>query len=140
MSHSPFRYQHRVSYADCTVGNHIYYSRYFDIFEAARGAFFREIGTSFLHWQDREVIFPVIECHARYKSPARYDDVLTIEVRVTALDRVRLNFGYRILKESNTLVLEAQTHHVCTGLNEKPKRIPEELAILLSPIIDTQSN
>ena len=30
-----FRYVHRVTYAECTVGNHIYHSRYLDLLEAA---------------------------------------------------------------------------------------------------------
>ena len=37
----PFRHPHRVSYAECTVGNHVYHSRYLDWLEAARGEFIR---------------------------------------------------------------------------------------------------
>lgn len=127
-----FQHAHRVSYAECTTGNHIYYSRYLDLLEIARGEFFRHHGTSFLHWQEQGVIFPVIECRVRYKSPARYDDLLTIELWPSAMEKVRLNFGYRILK-SDTLVLEAETFHACTGLDEKLRRIPEELEKLLRP-------
>ncbi|EEF57182.1 hypothetical protein Cflav_PD0189, partial [Pedosphaera parvula Ellin514] len=36
-----YRHSYRVTYADCTVGNHIYYSRYLNLLEAARGEFFR---------------------------------------------------------------------------------------------------
>jgi acyl-CoA thioester hydrolase len=136
VSAAPFRHSHRVTYADCTAGNHIYYARYLDLLEAARGAFFRDLGTSFRVWQERGVIFPVIECHLRYKSSVRYDEVLAIEVRPVAVERVRLNFAYRLTNESGVLVLEAETHHVCTGLNEKLKRLPEELGALLKPLID----
>jgi acyl-CoA thioester hydrolase len=133
MSSSPFRYQHRVIYSECTAGNHIYYARYLDLLEAARGAFLRERGTSFRQWQDAGVIFPVIECHLRYRAPARYDDVLAVEVQISALDRVRLNFAYRITNHSGAVVMEGETHHVCTGLNEKPTRVPEELKKVLLP-------
>jgi acyl-CoA thioester hydrolase len=135
MAVATFRYSHRVTYAECTAGNHIYYARYLDLLEAARGAFFRELGASFLHWQERDMIFPVIECHLRYKSPARYDDMLAIEVWPTVAERVRLNFAYRITNQSNALILEAETLHVCAGLNEKPKRLPEELSDRLRPYI-----
>jgi acyl-CoA thioester hydrolase len=123
-----FCYQHRVTYAECTVGNHIYYARYLDLLEAARGAFFRELGLSFLHWQERGTIFPVVECRLRYKSPARYDDVLAIEVRPFGIERVRLNFAYRVTDQTGKLILEGETFHVCAGLDEKPKRLPDELA------------
>lgn len=40
MSHQVFVWNRRVTYADCTVGNHVYYSRYPDFLEEARGEFF----------------------------------------------------------------------------------------------------
>ena len=134
---SVFQYSHRVTYAECTVGNHIYYARYLDLLEAARGEFFRHLGATFLDWQERGAIFPVVECRLRYKSPARYDDVLTIEVWVTVAEKVRLNFAYRILNQTGVLILEAETLHVCTGLDEKLKRLPEELRTSLAISPDT---
>ena len=56
----PFRHSHRVSYAECTVGNHVYHSRYLDWLEAARGEFIRALGATVLQWQERDAIFPVI--------------------------------------------------------------------------------
>jgi acyl-CoA thioester hydrolase len=127
-----FTHRHRVTYADCTVGDHIYYARYLDLLEAARNEFLRSLGRPFLELQQRDVIFPVIEARLRYKSPARYDDVLAIRVHVTDAERIRLNFAYRIVNERGEVILEAETHHVCTGLNEKPKRLPPELLAALS--------
>jgi acyl-CoA thioester hydrolase len=126
---------HRVSYAECTVGNHIYHSRYLDLLEAARGEFIRSLGPTVLHWQEQDVIFPVIEARLRYKSPARYDDLLAIEVWPTLVERVRLNFGHRILNQNGKLILEAETFHACTGIDEKPKRMPEELGAKLKPLL-----
>ena len=130
-----FRHPHRVSYAECTVGNHVYHSRYLDLLEAARGEFIRSLGPSVLHWQEQDVIFPVIEARLRYKSPARYDDLLAIEVWPTLVERVRLNFGHRILNQNGKLILEAETFHACTGIDEKPKRMPEELGAKLKPLL-----
>jgi acyl-CoA thioester hydrolase len=133
---SAFRHTHRVTYAECTVGNHVYYGRYLDLLEAARGGFFRDLGADFPYWEEHGVVFPVVECHLRYKSPARYDDILTIEVWLTAVGRVRLNFAYRVTNQSGKLVLEAETFHICAGLDEKPKRLPAELADKLAPFLD----
>jgi len=130
-----FRHQHRVTYAECTIGNHIYYARYLDLLEAARGEFFRSLGTTFLAWQERSVIFPVIEVRLRYQSPARYDDILTITVVVSTAERVRLNFEYRIENQSAVKILEAETFHVCAGLNDKPQRLPPELITSLRPYL-----
>src|ERR1700678_2657069 len=122
-----FIYQYRVTYAECTVGNHIYHSRYLDLLEAARGEFLRSLGTTVLHWQNQDAIFPVVEAHLRYKYPARYDDLLAIEVWPSLVGRIRVNFRHRILNQNGKLILEAETLHVCTNREEKPRRLPEEL-------------
>ena len=135
-----FRHTHRVTYAECTVGNHIYHSRYLDLLEAARGEFIRSLGPTVLHLQEKDVIFPVIEARLRYKSPARYDDLLAIEVWPALIERVRLNFGHSVTNQHGKLVLEAETFHACTGIDEKPKRLPEELAEKLKPHLKIPEN
>ncbi len=133
MSASGFTHHHRVTYADCTVGNHIYYARYLDLLEHARGEFFRHLGLTFIKLQEQDSVFPVIECRLRYKAPAHYDDLLRIELWPTLADRMRLNFAYRISNQLDTLILEAEIQHVCTGMNEKLKRLPMDLISRLEP-------
>jgi acyl-CoA thioester hydrolase len=124
-----------VTYAECTIGNHIYYSRYLDLLETARGEFFRVLGTTFQQWHERDTVFPVIEANLRYKAAARYDDVLKIEVWLTQLDRVRVSFAHRILNEQEKLLVEATTLHVCASASDKLKRLPEELVMKLKPYV-----
>ena len=133
-----FIHHHRVSYAECTVGNHIYHSRYLDLLEAARGEFLRALGRTVLELQDADFIFPVIEARLRYKSPARYDDWLAIEVFPTLVERVRLNFGHRILNQDGRLIVEAETFHCCTSRDEKPRRLPPEMVEKLLPYLKTE--
>jgi acyl-CoA thioester hydrolase len=133
----PYRHLHRVSYAECTVGNHVYHARYLDFLEAARGEFLRSVGSTVLHWQENDAIFPVIEARLRYKFPARYDDLLTIEVWLTRQEKVRVNFGHRILNQDSKVILEAETFHVCTSLGDKPRRLPEVLAEKMRPFLAT---
>jgi acyl-CoA thioester hydrolase len=135
----PFRHLHRVSYAECTVGNHVYHARYLDFLEAARGEFLRSVGSTVLHWQENDAIFPVIEARLRYKFPARYDDLLTIEVWLTRQEKVRVNFGHRILNQDGKVILEAETFHVCTSLGDKPKRLPEVLVEKMKPYLRATS-
>ena len=135
MTAAVFRHSHRVTYSLCTIGNHIYYSRYLDLLEAARGEFFRHLGTTFRQLQEQGVIFPVIECHLRYRAAARYDDLLTIEVWLTELGRIRHTFNYRVLNHEGRELVDATTVHACTGLDDKPRRLPEGLAAALQPYV-----
>lgn len=135
MSHQTFTHTHRVTYAECTIGNHIYYARYLDLLEAARGEFFRALGTTFQQWHDGGTVFPVIEARLRYKGAARYDDVLRIELWLTELERVRVNLASRILNEQGKLLVEANTLHACASPDDKLKRLPEELVAKLQPYL-----
>jgi len=133
MADAAFQYTHRVTYAECTIGDHIYYSRYLDLMEAARGEFFRHLGVTFHQWQERQVAFPVIEARLLYKAPARYDDLLTISLWPTVAERIRLNFAYRIHNQAGTLILQATTAHICASIPEKALRLPPELVESLTP-------
>ena len=130
-----FRHTHRVAYADCTLGNHVYYARYLDLLEIARNEFFRSLGQTFLDLQNQDTIFPVLECRLRYKSPAHYDDLLSVEIWSTLAERVRLNLAYRILNQAGMVVLEGETFHACANVGNKPKRLPETLRERLLPFL-----
>ncbi|MFM7816369.1 MAG: acyl-CoA thioesterase, partial [Verrucomicrobiota bacterium] len=93
----------------------------------ARVEYFRSLGRTFADWQEAGFLFPVIEVQLRYKSPARYDELLQIEVFPIRADGIRLTFGYRVLGPDGTLKVEGETYHVCTSLHEKPRRLPAEL-------------
>ncbi|MEY4690707.1 MAG: hypothetical protein RIT19_1032 [Verrucomicrobiota bacterium] len=126
-----------MTYADCTVGNHVYYGRHLALLEAARGEWFRSLGKSFDEWHRADgLIFPVLEVHLTYRSPARYDEVLSIEIRVEEARGVRLTLGYRVLGPEGRLVLEGQTLHVCTNLEDKPRRLPPALIASLGQMVE----
>src|SRR5688500_13569450 len=99
-----FIFNVRVTYSDCTLGNHVYYSRYLDFLEAARGEFHRKIGVSLVGLQEAGFLFPVVECSLSYFKPARYDDWLEIRVCISLLGPVRLNFDYEIKQGEDRLV------------------------------------
>jgi acyl-CoA thioester hydrolase len=127
MAGSVFQHTHRVVYAECTVGNHVYYARYLDMLEGARGEFLRRLGCPALQWQEAGTAFPVIGVEISYKAQARYDDLLAIELWVAELGGARLTVAFRILNPAGALVAEGVTRHVCATTEGKPKRLPKEL-------------
>ncbi len=126
-----FEHTHRVTYGDCTVGNHIYYGRYLELLEAARGEAFRAWGVPFLTLQAQDTMFPVLECCLQYRFPAAYDDVLAIQTILVEAAGARLKFAYAVTNQSGKLILEGHTQHACTSLGGKPKRLPVEVRNLL---------
>lgn len=130
-----FEYRHRVTYADCTVGNHVYYARFLELLEAARGAFFRQLGQSFLDLEHQGIALPVRSCHLEYQAPAHYDEILHIQVWVRELARVKVAFEYRITGDAGRLVLDAWTLHGCVDAQNRPHRLPAVLATALNPFL-----
>lgn len=135
MAGEVFRHRERVIYAHCTVGNHVYHSRYLDMLEEARGEFMRAVGFPLQKLQDEGYFYPVLEARIRYLAMARYDDQLIIEVWIKSLSRVRLTIAHRILLENGKVILEAETDHVALGLDEKPRRSPPELVAACEPYV-----
>jgi acyl-CoA thioester hydrolase len=126
---------YRVSYRDCTIGDHVYYSRYLEILEVARGEFFRHLGWGLRQLQEQGIAFPVAECRLRYHAPARYDDQITVRLWLTQARGARLTFACRVEDQSGRLVLEAETFHACVDRDSRPRRLPAELVPVLVPYL-----
>ena len=130
-----FRHPHRVTYAECTLGNHVFYGRYLDILEEARGEFFRALGSPLKRLESEDCIFPVVKCQVQYRAPARYDDLLTVELWIETLTAVRVEFAYRIFSPSGTILLTASTLHACTTAGEKIRKQPAALLSALGAYV-----
>ena len=89
----------RVRYAETDQMGVAYHSNYFIWFEIGRVEFFRQLGYDY---KQMEIVddchLPVVEANCRYRSPARYDDEVIEETRVTALRSYVIKFGYRLLR------------------------------------------
>ena len=62
--------------------------------------------------------------------------MLSIEVWLAELERVRLNFAYRIRNERGDQLIEGNTLHACTNTQDKLQRLPETLVAKLRLYVD----
>ncbi len=117
----------RVIYGDTDQMGVVYYGNYLRFFEAGRNEWLRAKGA---RWRDMEaahaIYLPVAEAKVNYKRPARYDDVISIETRLGELGRVSLRFDYRVLRDSEVLVL-GHTMHACISREGDIRELPEPL-------------
>lgn len=120
----------RVIFGDTDQMGVVYYGNYMRYFESSRAAYWRALGRSYQDLVDWDVAMPVVEAHCNYKNPARYEDVLTVEIEVIELRGASLRFGYRLTKPqgvTTALVAEGHTRHAIVGSNGRPKALPEQL-------------
>jgi acyl-CoA thioester hydrolase len=124
----------RVRYAETDQMGVVYHSNYFIWFEMGRVEFLRQLGFEYKQMEiDDDCHLPVVEATCRYKAPARYDELLTVETRVVALRSCVIKFAYRLLRanaeDGSTLLLaEAETTHVVVNRDMKTRSFPEKYA------------
>jgi|SRR5579884_791759 len=125
----------RVRYAETDQMGVVYHANYFVWFEMGRVEFLRQLG---FEYKQMEVVddchLPVIEATCRYKAPARYDEVLALETRLSALRSSVVRFAYRLVRpapEGPQLLAEAETTHVAVDGKMQKRSLPEKYAAKL---------
>jgi len=122
----------RVRYKETDQMGVVYYSNYLVWFEVARAELLRDIGHTYRGIEEELGLrLMVLEVRCRYKSPARYDDLIDIACSVTKLGSSSITFAYKVTRGKDILT-EAETVHVFTDTTGKPKRMPQTLREVLS--------
>ncbi len=118
----------RVRYAETDQMGVVYYANFLVWFEIGRVELLRQLGFDYKTMEvDDDCFIPVVEVNCRYKSPARYDDELTIETRVTGVRGAVLKFRYRIVRVSDQqLLAEGETTHVVTDRTLTKQALPDK--------------
>ena len=113
----------RVRYEETDRMGVVYYANYLIWFEVARTEFFRRLGLPYTELEKEGVRLMVVEAKCAYKSPATYDDLITVKTRITKMKNTSLVFLYDLYREK-TLVATGESTHVFTDEKAKPVRIP----------------
>jgi acyl-CoA thioester hydrolase len=117
----------RVIYGDTDQMGVVYYGNYLRYFEAARNEFIRAKGLRYRDFEAQYALrLPVIEAQVSYKQPARYDDLIAVEITLAEARRASARFDYRIVRD-DVLLVTGYTMHACVDLAGKVQRMPAEL-------------
>ena len=119
--------QYRVPYADTDQMGYVYYANYFVYFERGRNELMRAMDFTYKELEDMGIGLPVIEAHTNYRSPARYDDLLTIEARLEEIKGLRITVACKVFRGDELLVKGYTRHAFIDMKTGHPIRIPEEL-------------
>jgi len=119
----------RVRYQETDNMGVVYYANYLVWFEVARTEFLRSMGLVYRDLEKKGYYLMVAAISCRYKSPARYDDIVRAETWIEELKNSSLKFGYR-LSVGGKPVATGDSVHVFTNSKGKPVRMPEEIRSL----------
>jgi len=124
----------RVRYAETDAQGIVHNANYLVWFEVGRSELCRSKGFSYKQMEDQEdALMVVAESYCRYKSPAYYEDVLTIRTKLGEVRSRSLAFVYEIYRASDdTLVAEGETLHLVTDKERRVRVIPDAYRELLA--------
>lgn len=116
----------RVRYAETDQMGIVHNSNYLVWFEVGRSEFCRARGFSYKEMEEKDnALMVVAESYCRYKSPAYYEDLLTVRTRVEEIRSRSLRFLYEIYRAADeTLLAEGETLHLVTDKNKKVCSLP----------------
>jgi len=115
----------------------VYHSTFFRWFEAGRAEYMRRRGVPYATVEKNGIGLPVVEAHAEYLKPARYDDLLEINAWISDLGRAQVRIEYAICRDGAQLV-RGYTRHAAVDSRGRPTRLPESLReALAGPEIET---
>ena len=118
----------KARYAETDQMGVVHHSVYPVWFEAARTEFSHAVGLPYSEWERRGVLLMVGELTCRYRRPARYDDEVTVGVRVAEVASRRVVFEYRVEGPDGNLLAEGETRHVVVDrATGHPTVLPAEL-------------
>lgn len=125
---SSFRIERRVEFSDTDLGGIVHFSRFFVFMEAVEHAFLRSLGTSVNFEIDgRKAGWPRLSARCEFRSPARFEDLLSIELRVLRKGRSSLTYGIEF-RVGERLVAEGRISAACCLLD-----LPEGIQAVAIP-------
>ena len=137
--HDNFYYNIKVYYEDTDAGGVVYHAQYMAFAERARSAMLNLLGFRNCDMAKQyKIAIAVRHCKTDFYYPARLEDQLTVETRLTWVKGASLGFKQKIIRDVRELVsieidlacISPQTLRVC--------RLPDDLRKTLHHYLDAK--
>lgn len=130
------RLAQRVYYEDTDFTGVVYHARYLQFFERGRTDYLRLSGVHHAKLDagdhGERLAFVVRRMEIDFRSPARIDDILTIETRTEEITGARIVMRQVIMRGSSKLC-EARVEAALINTDGRPRRLPKEWIVKFTP-------
>lgn len=123
----PFAHRLRVRFAETDAMGIAHHASYLPWLEEARVRYLDAIGHPYLALRDEGVDFAVLEVHASYLRPLRFDDTVDVHVLLGAATRTTFQLAY-LLAVDGAAHATAVTVHGAVRADGRPTRLPSWIA------------
>ena len=120
--------QVRVYYEDTDAGGIVYYANYLKFVERARTEWLRSLGYEQDELLEQSIAFVVKWVEMHNYSPARFNDVLSINTQVVELKGASMLFKQEIKNAQERTLVTANVRVACVDpASMKARRLPKTL-------------
>ena len=120
----------RVRFDETDAMGIVHHGRYLGFLEIARVEWLRKRGVLYADWAAQGRHLAVVEASCKYVQPARFDDLLDVEVVLSELRAASLRFTYTI-RRGGVVLTEGMTRHACVDDDGKLCRLDDEAFTVL---------
>jgi acyl-CoA thioester hydrolase len=118
----------RVRYAETDRMGLLHHANYLVYFEQGRTELLRSQGLAYKDLEDQGNLLVLTRIQVRYKSPARYDDLLTLRTTVMRTTMVKIEHRYQLLRDG-LLLAEAESTLACIDRQGQVQQLPDVLRL-----------
>ena len=105
----------KVRFVETDMMGVVHHANYLRWFEMGRVAYLRACGITLGELMDAGVIFPITEVKAQYKNSCTFDDDFEVQVKMTAFNKAKMEFNYKIIRlRDGAVSVEGHTRNVFT--------------------------
>ncbi|MFQ5401099.1 MAG: acyl-CoA thioesterase [Anaerolineae bacterium] len=143
MSHfEPITVTFPVRYSECDPLGIAHHSSYVIWFEEARHEYRRRHQADYDQLAEEGVFMPLAELRARYRTPARFGDIITVRSWMTEVKSRRATFYHEVRHaDSGEILAEGETVHICFDVETgELRRIPPRVRGLLQNYLKTEES
>jgi acyl-CoA thioester hydrolase len=131
----------RPRYDEVDQMGYVYHANHISYCHQARTELLRKYGLNDAVMEERGIMLPVISFDIKYKTPAVYDEVLTIKTMVKQMPGVRFSFEFEIYNPANKLVSLGKSEVVFVDKQtRKPMQVPQFVKEILKPQFECTFN
>ena len=131
-----FSITHRVQFSETDMAGVVHFANYFRWMEMVEHAFFRSLGLSVMMTHEAiEIGWPRVACSCEFFGPAKFEDEITLKLRVVKVGGKSLSYEVDFLK-GETPLAKGKLTSVCVALEDaafKAIAIPDSMRVKLSP-------
>lgn len=133
--------QIRVHYALTDQMGVVYHGHYAQFFEIARAEAIRQLGFSYKQIEAMGIIMPVVDFHARFLYPVKYDELITVKITIKELPvHHKIVFHSDVLNEEGKLCTTgAVTLYFMEAATMRRSEMPVSLKEKLTPFFANEA-